>query len=129
MTKLLGLRCRIQYKPGRENGAAGALFRRGKGAELSLITFSVLTWVNHVVQSYKNDAEIQRLLQQIAAKEDAVKDFTVDKGVIRKNGRIWLGNDQEMKGQILRSVHTRKVGGHSGLTSTYQRLHRNFAWK
>lgn len=129
LTKLLGLRYKIIYRPGRENGAADALSRKGEQAELAIISVSVPLWLQQVMQSYSQDAEIQSLLEKIATGDTSVQEFTVHDGLIKKGGKIWLGSDTTLKRTILRSVHDSAVGGHSGVRATYHRMHRNFAWK
>jgi transposase InsO family protein len=49
--------------------------------------------------------------------------------LIRIGSRIWLGSNSDIQQAILKSVHDSAIGGHSGVRATYQRLHKNFAWK
>lgn len=41
---------------------------------------------------------------------------------------IWLGNHQEAKQAILLALHNSGIGGHSGVTVTYQKVKILFAW-
>jgi hypothetical protein len=128
LTKLLGLRYKIVYKPGRENGAADALSRHSDMAELSAVSVSVPSWLTQVTRSYTIDSSIDPLRQKIASGHASVTGFEEREGLIFKDGRLWLGSNEELHLAILRSVHDSAVGGHSGMRATYQRLHRNFAW-
>ncbi|KAM0872306.1 hypothetical protein ACQ4PT_038804 [Festuca glaucescens] len=128
LTKLLGLRYKIVYRPGKENGAADALSRKGDNNELVAMSISMPVWLTEVLQSYNTDATIPVLLQKINVGDDAVKEFSVKDGLILKDGRIWLGNNAQLQQKILQSVHDSPVGGHSGVRATCHRLHRNFAW-
>lgn len=92
LTKLLGLRYKIVYKPGKENGAADALSRRTGGQELAVISV-VPEWISQIVRSYEMDEDIQTLLQKIRANDEKVKDFSLQDGLIRIGGRIWIGTD------------------------------------
>lgn len=53
MLKLMGFNYTIQYKTGKENAAADALFRRGGGGITLAITAVIPAWVQQVVESYK----------------------------------------------------------------------------
>jgi hypothetical protein len=86
-------------------------------------------WLQQVKLSYEHDPSVPGLLQKIADKDTTVKDFSVNQGLIRVGGRIWVGQDPAIHHALLRSVHDSVVGGHSGVRATYHHLHRNFAWK
>jgi hypothetical protein len=62
LTKLLGLRYRIIYRPGKENGAADALSRQDEPGELFAMTSCVPAWLTQVRQSYQDDVAVQQLL-------------------------------------------------------------------
>lgn len=54
--------------------------------------------------------------------------FQLVNGVIRYKGRIWLGHHKEAQQAVLLALHNSGVGGHSGVTATYQRIKNLFAW-
>ena len=49
-------------------------------------------------------------------------------GIIRHNGRVWLGANSALRTKLITAFHTSAIGSHSGADATYQRLKRLFAW-
>jgi len=96
MVKLLGLRYRVVYKPGVDNRAADALSRCSQPAtgELAAISVCLPTWLQEVQFGYRADPRAQKLLTQLVAEpEKAPKKFTLEDGIIKLNGRIWVGSN------------------------------------
>jgi hypothetical protein len=93
LTKLLGLRYRIVYKPGRENGVADALSRRAGELEIATITVSEPLWLQKVLSSYQTDASVQQMLQRLTEQGDSVIDFSLQDGLLCCGHRIWVGID------------------------------------
>ena len=56
------------------------------------------------------------------------KGFSLQDGVIIYKNRIWLGNHKEDQQAILLALHSSGLGGHSGITATYQKVKSLFAW-
>jgi hypothetical protein len=54
--------------------------------------------------------------------------FSLDKGVIRLHGKVWVGGNTLAQQHILQALHSSGIGGHSGTLATYQRIHKLFAW-
>jgi hypothetical protein len=50
-------------------------------------------------------------------------------GVIRFQGRLWIGANTALQTKLVSVFHASAMGGHSGVTATYQRLRKLFAWK
>jgi hypothetical protein len=66
-----------------------------------VVTVCVPRWLDQVLGSYASDVEIQQLLQKIQTKDPSVQDFSVQDGLIRRNGRVWIGSDPELRRLIL----------------------------
>lgn len=47
---------------------------------------------------------------------------------IRFQGRIWLGKFEDAHQAALLALHASGVGGHSGITATYNRIKKLFYW-
>jgi hypothetical protein len=101
----------IEYKQGKENRAADALSRRD--LELQAITIIKPSWTASVEASYKNDAYCQELLQKLTVAPTAQPNMTLQAGILRYKGRLFIGSDDNLKQQILHSMHASAIGGHS----------------
>jgi hypothetical protein len=49
-------------------------------------------------------------------------------GIIRYEGRIWLGDNAQLHQSIMSALHNSALGGHSGFPVTYRRIKAVFAW-
>lgn len=70
----------------------------------------------------------KHLLQQLAITPDAQQNYTLVEGLLRFKGRIVIGEDDQLKLQILKATHGSAVGGHSGIRATYYRVRQLFYW-
>ena len=128
MAKLVGLQFKFQYRKGVDNGAADALSRVGHLMSVNAMSLVQSNWVQEVTNSYETDAEAQELLQQLALHSPDEKGFSLQHGLIRFKGRIWIGANSALRTKLISALHDSAIGGHSGTTATYQRLKKLFAW-
>lgn len=130
MAKLLGLCYRIVYKRGEDNRVADALSRRPGPlqGDLATITVAVPIWLEAVQQGYNNDPAAQKLLARLATEPNGHDGFLLQDGIIKHNGRVWLGNNVPLQKQVLTALHSGAIGGHSGFNATYRRVRRLFTW-
>ena len=130
MSKLLGMRYRIVYKRGVDNRVADALSRRPgpPQGDLASITVTVPAWLDSVQQGYNEDPMAQRWLARLATGATNKDGFTLDSGIIKQHGRVWLGNNVTVQKQVLSALHASAIGGHSGFNVTYKRVRRLFTW-
>lgn len=68
-------------------------------------------------------------MARLALDPQSEKDFTLQDGVIKYQGRIWLGIEPEIQKNLIAALHDSAAGGHSGFHATYNRVRRLFAWK
>jgi hypothetical protein len=126
LLKLLEFNYSIDYKKGKENKAADALSR--KSPILLATTVITPTWVEAVEHSYVDDPHCKELLQKLTLAPQSAQPYTLQAGVIRYNGRIYIGNDSTLRQNLLESMHASPIGGHSGIVASYQRIKRIFFW-
>ena len=126
-TRLLGLQYRIVYKKGVDNGAADAL-SRAPAVQCAAISISQPQWLVDVLQSYENDPMAQELLTKLADTSVPTPNYTLQSGLIRYKGRLWIGNDAALRLKLLQAMHASAVGGHSGVPVTYRRAKQHFYW-
>jgi len=70
-------------------------------------------WLSDVVAGY----------QSVPSELDSLQH-----GVIRHNGRVWLGSNTSVQQLVLQAFHSEPVGGHLGVPATYQRIKHLFFW-
>lgn len=129
MTKLIGLQYKFQYKKGVENKSADALSRVGHFFSLQAILVAQPVWVQEVLNSYVVDDQAQALLTELAISSPNTAGFSLSHGLIKKNGRIWLGCNSAIQTKIILAFHDSALGGHSGIQATYQWVKKLFLWK
>jgi hypothetical protein len=129
MTKLMGLQFRVVYREGKENVAADALSRVGHAMVMHSVTEVQPVWLQDVLNSYITDMEAQDLLAQLAVHSPSDQGFSLQNGLIRKDGLIWIANNSALRTKLISALHDGAVGGHSGSLATYHRIRRLFWWK
>lgn len=123
LTKMMGLQYKIVYKQGALNGAADALSRKPvHSSEVYAIMQGTPVWLESVVASYTNDASAQEKVQKLVLDPSAVPGFTLSAGVLRCNGRIFLGDDNALQAQIISAFHDSPVGGSFWFPSHIQKV-------
>jgi hypothetical protein len=108
LLKLMDLQFRIVYKQGALNQAADALSRCHFPETISAISLCSPDWVDRVKEGYVNDSNAMKILANPSG------DYSVKDGVIRHQGRIWLGGNTLAHQHVLQAIHSTGVGGHSG---------------
>lgn len=120
--RLMGLRYKILYKKGTDNGAADALSRRRHPEQLLAISSIKHQWLDEVAASYHSDSSAVKLLAQLGAQPTSVPSYSLDQGIIRYKGRVWLGSSKPIQQQVLQAFHASPMGGHSGAPAAYSRI-------
>lgn len=130
MTKLLGLQYRIVYKPGFANRAADALSRRVQEQDGEVIAISTMVpnWVESITSGYQHDPQASKLLKDLTVSGNGTGKFRLSEGILKLGNRVWVGNNVQVQHNILTSLHSSAIGGHSGFQVTYHRIRKLFAW-
>jgi hypothetical protein len=132
-TKLLGLQYKIIYKKGADNRVADALSRKSlhtsQCEDLMAISISTPQWVNEVLAGYQQDPFSLALVAKLTIDPKADSNFTLKNGLLRYNGRIWIGHNLSLQNKLLHECHSSSLGGHSGVPVTYARMKQMFAWR
>lgn len=127
-TRLLGLQYRIVYKPRTDNRVADALSRRSHPVDLLSISTAVPSWLDDITASYASDPKAQELLAKLSVAGSAGPNFSLQQGLLRHHGRIWIGADASLQQRIIAAFYDSAIGGHSGFPATYQRIKQLFSW-
>lgn len=88
MLKLLEFTYTIEYKKGKANRAADALFRI---PTLFAITAVVPSWSEDIEKSYTQDATCTSLITQLTAGSTTLPKYSFQAGILRYKGRIYIG--------------------------------------
>ncbi|GJW41347.1 reverse transcriptase domain-containing protein [Tanacetum coccineum] len=111
LPKLMEYDYEVVYKKGSDNGAADALSRHGNGSELLGIFVSSIT--TDLMQKWT------------CCKEEL---FLGNKTLLRK-GMIVVGQDADLRRELLQYFHEGSIGGYSGIKVTSHKLCSLFYWK
>ena len=68
-------------------------------------------------------------MTKLALAPDSEPGYTLQDGILRFQGRVWIGEDTNIQQHLIRALHDSAAGGHSGFHATYNRVKRMFAWK
>lgn len=128
LSKLLGYKFDIEYRPGKDNGVADALSRKILEAQLSIITTSEVDWVE-LWRDVEKDDELQLIKQQVITGTSGLAGYTVEQGRLLFKGKIVLPRRSKWVSILFSEFHEGVVGGHSRMQKTYQRLAREVYWK
>jgi hypothetical protein len=104
-----------------------ALYRRAT-TDCQAISVVVPQWLLDVQASYTLDSDAQSLLAKLSLDPNVVPNYTLQNGLLKYKGRIWVGSDDQLKHRILLALHYSPVVGHSGILVTNCRVKQLFAW-
>ena len=113
--KLLGLDYEIVYKKGKENTVADSLSRI-RNAQLMELTLSSIDTelLDSIKKSWVEDQELQQLIAQLNAQQQSPSKYTWSQGLLKRKGRLVIGNDVGLRDNLIKLIHTSPFGGHSG---------------
>lgn len=126
MARLMGLQFQIVYKKGTENLVADALSRRSTVMQLAAFSEVQPAWVQEVINSYATDSEAQELITHLLIQNPDENGFSLKQGIIRREGKIWIGANSALRTKLISALHDSAEGGHSGVQGTYLRVKRVF---
>ncbi|GKA83145.1 putative mitochondrial protein [Tanacetum coccineum] len=131
LPKLLGYDYEIVFKKGVDNAAADALSRVNQGAELlQTVVSSVSSDVmNQIKVSWQNDDTMQQLIKSLKDNSYKGNKLSLEGDLLKRKGKIMVGNEVELRKQLIAYFHESAVGGHSGVLVTTKKLSVVFYWK
>lgn len=71
------------------------------------------------MQSYIDDLDAQKVLEGLVAKNVSFNQFSYMKGLLRYEGKIYVGKVGDIMKSIIWELHESPVGGHLGQEATY----------
>ncbi|GJT54198.1 ty3-gypsy retrotransposon protein [Tanacetum coccineum] len=131
LPKLLGYDYEIVYKKGSENVVADALSRVDSSGELLQMSVSSVSsgvW-DKVKDSWKNDLDIQNLIKSLEHHSYKGNKYSWTGEILKRKGKVVVGNDLELRKELVQHFHDEAIGGHSGAHVTMKKLGSLFYWK
>lgn len=85
-------------------------------------------WVEKIRSSYKEDERTHQLIAQALLTLGVESAFSVKDGILKYNGRIWIGSSNSIRLKIVEAIHNSSLGGHSGMQASYRKAKGLFYW-
>lgn len=125
----MGYSYEIQYKQGKDNVVADAL-SRVTGSQLLHLTIHHADpdLYDAISLLWQSDSYLRKIITDIQTDPTLHPKFSFANNTLRRNGKIVIGNDPEVKLKILKWLHDSAVGGHSGRDATLHRIKSLFYW-
>lgn len=79
-------------------------------------------------EGYYEDEETKHLISKLTLGVSIIPKYTLQDGIVKFLGRIWVGNNELAQQHILQALHSSGIGEHSGIHATYHRVKSLFAW-
>ena len=89
---------------------------------------SIPRWLEIITEGYEQDPQTNKLLAELSIAGHNDQGFTLSDGLIKFKGKIWLGSHTAAHQAVLLALHSSGLGGHIGITATYQKIKSLFAW-
>jgi len=107
---------------------AANAFSRVPSTQVLFLAVSVIQsdLLDRIMASYELDPQLLACIQGVG---DLKPSYSIIDGFLRKNGRLVVGPDQDLRDLILSRVHNSPTGGHAGRDATNKKLQRLFFWK
>ncbi|GKC83139.1 putative mitochondrial protein [Tanacetum coccineum] len=121
----------LNYKKGNENMVVDALSRVNQSGELLQMAVSSVTsdvW-EKVKASWKNDIDVQNLIQSLVDHSYKGNKYSWTDGVLKRKGKVVVGNDLELRKELIKYFHNEAIRGHSGVHVSTKKLNTVFYWK
>lgn len=129
LSKLMGFDYEITYKSGTENLVADAL-SRVEGSEVLCLAMSVISsdLNQQIKNSYTLDSHLTELVEKLDQNQTAGK-YLLKDGLLRKNRKIVVGPNGNLKAKLINWYHSSPEAGHAGRDLTLARIKQVFTWK
>jgi hypothetical protein len=122
INKLFGYDFRVEYRPGRLNTAADALFRRDGEESISALSAPSFQFYDDIRREIEETAALTALRDAITKGEHGDQ-WSVTYGLIRHSGKVFIPPSSSHLQTALHMAHT---AGHEGSQKTLQRLRADF---
>lgn len=106
----MGLSYEIHYKIEVENVVVDALSRAYTEVECNTLSQVQPKWMEEILSSYKGNQKIAQLLVQTYVDPTVMNNITIH-NLLRFKGKIWVGNGNGLRQQLVQQAHDSSLGG------------------
>lgn len=99
--------------------AVDALLRCHSTHPIMVVSSCQPKWVTKVKLGYEDDSEAIKLLELWKKTRQLPQEYTVQDGLIKHKGRVWLGSNKLAHQHIIQAFHDTGVRGRSGFLGSY----------
>ena len=128
----------IRYRRGKENKVADALSRIVHNMSFTVLESALMTEIKEtqiedefVVQSLwpKANVIVPGKIDDLASRKGQVyARYTIEDGMLKRNGKVVVPNQNNLRQRVIRECHDSPCAGHPGVEKTYDLVKRDFFW-
>nr|GEU69768.1 retrovirus-related Pol polyprotein from transposon TNT 1-94 [Tanacetum cinerariifolium] len=100
----------------------------GELLQISVSFVSSGVW-EKVKDSWKNNLDAQNLIKSLEHHSYKGNKYSWTGGILKRKGKVVVGNDPELRKELVQHFHDEAIGGHSGAHVTMKKLRPLFYWK
>ncbi|GMI86968.1 hypothetical protein HRI_002366100 [Hibiscus trionum] len=127
----MGFDYEIQYRKGIHNTVADALSRRPEVSSCCTegVSHVASELLGRIAETWQKDDRLKKIIKAKEGGSDKHSKYKWDGRTLKRKGKLVVGNDSELKKELMKFFHGSAVGGHSGANATIQRLSTVLYWK
>ena len=126
--KMMGYDYELVFRRGSKNTVADALSRLPQ-VTLQAITMCTNQLLDRIKRSWVTDPRMVHLMHKAKDKGDQQSKYSWQSGLLRRKGKLVIGDDQELRQDLLKYFHSSPEGGHSSMDATARRIGAVVYWK
>jgi transposase InsO family protein len=127
LLKLIGYDYSIHYKAGKNNAAPDALSRKSELSALTGVSQPIYQFVQEIQESCLSDGPTKDIIQQLS-QGVPVPNYSLHNAQLLYKSKVFVPSCENWRERVLKEFHEGLVGGHAGVSRTYKRVARSFAW-
>ena len=131
LPKLMGFDYEVKYKKGVENAAVDALSRvQDNGLLMTAMVVTMPTDLSaRITDSWEQDVTLKQLLLELKTGSCTKKHYTWSNNQLFRKNKLVVGNDIQLRMDLLAHFHGSSIGDHSGVKVTTHKMSSVLYWK
>ncbi|GMI67908.1 hypothetical protein HRI_000460100 [Hibiscus trionum] len=121
--KMMGYDFEVCYKKGINNTIADALSRRPTVALIQTMCVSCIStdFFKRETESREKDDRLVEVIEELKKGSGKHSKYSWDERQLRRKGKLVVGNNSDLRSELLEFFHSSPTGGHSGAHSTIKK--------